>query len=251
VARRYGACVAHRERYASNDGLRVRYLDNDPPRPLGFPVIFVPGITDFANEYEEVLEFFGRRRLLVVEMRGRGGSDTPAAGYSVPDQAGDVETVIDANRLERFHLMTFSRGTTPAIEVARGRPGCAATLSIGDYLPIEMALPPNFADGLWQSRWRGRPMRERVARHVLERIQQDSRGRELWADLAALTVPVLVARGTDGGILTEEHLERYRTTIPGVEVVAIPGARHDLFRPDRTAYPRAILEFIARRAPGT
>jgi pimeloyl-ACP methyl ester carboxylesterase len=239
------------ERFVSNDGLRVRYLDNDPPSPQGLPVVFVPGITDFATEYEAVLDFFGPRRLLVVEMRGRGGSDAPLTGYSVPEQAGDVEAVLAANGIDRFHLMTFSRGTTPAIEVALRRPGRAATLSIGDYLATEIALTPQFVDSQWQSRWRGLPMPERVSRHVLERIQGDSRGREFWDDLAALGIPILVARGTDGGILTDQHVERYRGAIPGVEVVVIPGAGHDLFRPERTAYPKAVLEFIARQAPGT
>jgi non-heme chloroperoxidase len=243
--------VPHRERFVSNDGLRVRYLDNDPPHPQGLPVVFVPGITDFADEYESVLELFEPRRLIVVEMRGRGGSDAPLTGYSVSEQASDVEAVIAANELRRFHVMTFSRGTTPAIEVARRPPTRAATLSIGDYLAMEIALPPQFAANQWQGRWRGRPMPERVSLHVLERIQDDSQARELWADVGALGIPVLVARGTDGGIVTDPHVERYRQNIPDVEIAVIPGAGHDLFRPDRTAYPRAVLDFISRRAPGT
>ena len=94
-------------------------------------------------------------------------------------------------------------------------------------------------------------MSERVSLHVLERIQDDSRARDLWADVGGLEIPVLVARGTDGGIITDAHIEQYRENVPGVEVVVIPGAGHDLFRPDRTAYPRAVLDFIARRAPDT
>jgi pimeloyl-ACP methyl ester carboxylesterase len=243
--------VPHRERFVSNDGVRLRYLDNDPPGPHGLPVVFVPGVTDFANEYEAVLDFFGPRRLLVVEMRGRGGSDAPLTGYSVSEQAGDVEAVIAANGLHRFHLMTFSRGTTPAIEVALRRPARAVTLSIGDYLAGEIALTPQFVESQWQSRWRGLPMPERVSRHVLERIQGDSQAREFWADLGALGIPILVARGSDGGILNDRYVERYQDAIPGVEVVVIPGAGHDLFRPERVAYPREVLEFIARQAPGT
>jgi non-heme chloroperoxidase len=243
--------VAYLERFVLNDRLKIRYLDNDPPRPQGLPVVFVPGITDFADEYEEALDLFGSRRLLVVEMRGRGGSDAPPTGYAVADQASDVEAVIEANQLSRFHLMSFSRGTTPAIEVALRRPSRAATFSIGDYLAIEMALNPQFVENQWKSRWRGKQMPERISLHVLERIQDDSRPREFWDDLAALAIPVRVARGSDGGIVTEAQVERYRESIPDVEDVVIRGAGHDLFRPDRSAYPRAVLDFISRRAPGT
>ncbi len=240
-----------RERFISNEGLRIRYLDSDPSRPEGLPVVFVPGLTDFADEYEAVGELFGSRRLLIIEMRGRGGSDAPLTGYAVSDQAGDVEAVIAANGLERFHLMTFSRGTTPAIEVALRHPHRAVTLSIGDYLAMEIALTPQFVASQWEGRWRGRPMPERVSLHVLEGIQDESRPRELWDDVASLGIPVLVARGSDGGIVSEQQLQRYQSSIPDVEIVVIPGASHDLFRPDRGAYPRAMLEFVARRAPGT
>jgi pimeloyl-ACP methyl ester carboxylesterase len=243
--------VPQRERFVSNNGVKIRYLDNDPPQPVGLPIVFVPGITDHADEYAATLEFFEPRRLLVVEMRGRGGSDAPESGYSVAEQAGDVEAVIQANELSRFHLMTFSRGTTPAIEVAMRTPPRAATLAIGDYLAIEVGLTEAFTESQWRGRWRGRPVSERVSRHVLDGIQGDSQGRELWDDVGALGIPVLVARGSDGGILTDDHIERYRGAVPGVDVVVIPGAGHDLFRPDRTAYPRAVHEFIGRRAPGT
>jgi hypothetical protein len=41
---------------------------------------------------------------------------------------------------------------------------------------------------------------------------------------------------------------RYRSARPDVEVVVIPGSTHDVFRPDRTAYPAAVAAWIARRA---
>jgi pimeloyl-ACP methyl ester carboxylesterase len=242
--------VPYLERFLFNRGVKIRYLDNDPTDPHGLPIVFVPGFTDFADEYEPTLDFFAPRRLIVVEMRGRGGSDAPESGYSVAEQAGDVEAVIAANRLSAFHLMTFSRGTTPAIEVARRTPGRAVTLAIGDYLAIEVGLTPESTEKQWRGRWRGRPVSERVSRHVLDGIQADSQTRDLWEEVGALGIPVLVARGSDGGLLTDEHVERYRHAVPGLDVVVIPGATHDLFRPDRTAYPRAVREFIGRRAPG-
>src|SRR5579871_2412520 len=106
------------ERFADNDGVKIRYLDTDPAEPVGLPIVFVPGIVDTADDYVEALEVFGNRRVLLVEMRGRGGSDAPERGYSPADQAGDVESVLEANGVGAFHLMTFSRGTTPALELA-------------------------------------------------------------------------------------------------------------------------------------
>ena len=238
------------ERFVDNDGVKIRYLDNDPAEPTGLPVVFVPGIVDTADDYVEALECFGARRLLVVEMRGRGGSDAPPSGYTPREQAGDVEAVLDANGFDRFHLMTFSRGTTPALELAFARPGLVRTISIGDYMPAEIGLPPEFAEQLYNSRWRGRPNSSRVPLHVFQGIQSASRARELWDDLAALGVPTLIARPTSGGIIDDDREAVYRRSVPGVEVVTIDVASHDIFRSSRTAYPEAVLEFIGRRTPG-
>jgi pimeloyl-ACP methyl ester carboxylesterase len=76
--------------------------------------------------------------------------------------------------------------------------------------------------------------------------------RDLHDLLAATGLPVLVATGTEPGcILDTDSIVEYQSRIPGIEIVTIPGASHDLFRPDRLAYPRAVADFIARRAPGT
>jgi non-heme chloroperoxidase len=255
------------ERYVDNDGVRIRYLDNDPDRhhrpdspdrPNGpnasagvLPVVFVPGLTDSAEDYLEMFDLFGPRRLLVIEMRGRGGSDSPEKGYAAADHAADLESVIAAERLARFHIMTFSRGTTGALDLALADRTRAATISVGDYRLAEVALPPAFVDQMWNSRWRGRPVSDRVGRHVLEGIQSEGRDRPLWDDVAGLGVPVLVARGGEGGLVSDQIADMYRERIPGVEITVLPGSGHDLFRPDRLAYPRAVLDFISRRRPGS
>lgn len=243
--------VTCQEQFVVNGGTRIRYLDSGVGGDSRLPLIFSPGITDFADDYLPMFDLITDRRLLVVEMRGRGGSDAPQADYSARAQAGDLAAVVDDSGLTRFHLMTFSRGTTPAIELAMSDPGRVVTLSIGDYRAAEIGLPASFVEQQWSSRWRGVPIPDRVQRHVLEGIQAASVDRPLWDEVADLDVPVLVARGDCGGLVDDRTCEAYRRLIPGVEIVTIPGSGHDLFRPDRLAYPRAVLDFIATRAPGT
>lgn len=240
------------ERWTSRSGVKIRYLDNGGEAAAGLPILFSPGLTDFADDYEAMLAFLLPRRVLVVEVRGRGKSEAPPTGYAVADHLGDLTAVLDEEALDRVHLMTFSRGTSWGMELAFSQPERVATLAIGDYLAVEVDLPASFVDGQWQSRWRGLPISQRTQRHVLDELARQSVGRELWADLGALGLPVLVARGTEpGSIVGDDAVERYRANVAGVEVVTIQGAGHDLFRPDRTAYPAAVAEFIARRAPGT
>jgi non-heme chloroperoxidase len=235
------------EKFTNNGGIRIRYLDSGPAARSGAPVVFVPGITDLADDYLPMFECFGDRRLLIVELRGRGGSDAPSDGYSALEQATDVEAVIHANDIVAFHLMTFSRGTTPGLEVAMKLTGHVLSVCIGDYLPAEIGLPVDFADRMLATTWRGVPVGSRVPRHVLDGIQAASRSRELWDGLAAVGVPVLVARGSEGGVINDEVEARYRRSVADIEVVTIGGSGHDLFRPSRTAYPSAVLDFVGRR----
>jgi non-heme chloroperoxidase len=239
------------ERWTTRTGSRLRYLDNAPDEPEGLPILFAPGLSDLADEYLDMLEHVGPRRLLAVEVRGRGRSDAPPSGYSVADQADDLEAVLDEEGIDRFHLMTFSRGTSWGLELALRAPERVASVAIGDYKAVEVGLPETFVDWQMGTTFRGRPMEQRIDRRVLQALVRDSVARELWDELTRLPGPLLVARpGGEGGILGDDAIERYRTARPDVEVVVIPDAPHDLFRPDRLAYPRAVLDFLRRRCPG-
>jgi pimeloyl-ACP methyl ester carboxylesterase len=213
------------------------------------PILFSPGLTDFADEYTALLEHFLPRRVLIVEVRGRGGSEAPATGYSVADHVGDLVAVVDEEGLDRFHVMTFSRGTSWALELALSDPGRVASFSIGDYRAVEVGMPDTFAEHMLSTTFRGKPLNERVQRHVLEELQRASRARELWDRLPELG-PLLVARGGAGSMVNDEVVAQYQAVRPDVEIATIPGAAHDLFRPDRTAYPSAVADFLARQTPG-
>lgn len=240
-----------RPRWTVRSGVRLRYLDNDPDEAVGLPVLLSPGFTDVADEYVEVLKFFAPRRVLVVEVRGRGQSEAPASGYTAADHAADLRAVLDEEQVDEFHLMTFSRGTTWGLDVVLADPSRVASVSIGDYWAREKRFAVAVADEVMTTRFRGRPLVERIAGHVLPELFAASLDRDLLDELAATELPVLVATGTEPGcLLTTADVEEYRTRLPGVEIVTIEGAVHDLFRPDRLAYARAVSEFIERRTPG-
>jgi pimeloyl-ACP methyl ester carboxylesterase len=238
------------ERWTGRSGPRIRYLDNAPVEPVGLPLLFSPGLSDVVDEYVEMLDFFVPRRVLAVEVRGRGRSEAPRSGYTVADHVRDLEAVLDEEAVDRFHLVTFSRGTSWGLELALSRPERVASISIGDYGAVEVALSDPMLEQQLASRFRGVPMTERMPRHVLEQVAADSTGRELWEDLRRLPCPLLVARaGGTGGILGDELIARYRAARPDVEVVVVPDAPHDLFRRDRLFYPSAVAAFLARRCP--
>lgn len=228
------------ERWASSDGLAIRYLDNGGDGP-GSPVVFVPGITDTADEYADTLAAFVPRRALVLELRGRGRSDAPTTGYRSDLLAGDVLTVLEHAGIDRYHLMTFSRGTTAGLLAMLQAPERVLSVSIGDYFAGEVALGPDMADYMMNTRFRGRPMSERLAPHVIPAIFAESRQQDLHEALGATGIPVLLAMGTEEGrLVDDERLAVYQRHVRDLRVVVMQGAGHDLFRLDRTAFARAV-----------
>ncbi len=235
------------ERWTTRSGPRIRYLDNSPAVPSGLPVLFSPGLSDMADEYLEMLEFLAPRRLLVVEVRGRGRSEAPPTGYAAADHAADLRAVREEEGIERFHLVTFSRGTTWGLDLAMSDPARVASLSIADYRAEEIALPDAFVDRQMETRFRGRLMTERLPRHVVEGVVAASTPRDLWGSLSDLPCPLLVARpGGPGGILSDEDVARYRSVRPDAEIVVVPDAPHDVFRPDRLFFPKLVADFTSR-----
>jgi pimeloyl-ACP methyl ester carboxylesterase len=227
---------------------QLHVLDAGPveERP---PVLFVPGLTDVADDYRPVLGAFGRR-VVVVDLRGRGRSSSPPTGYATEDHVRDLEAVVAAVGVPRVHLATFSRGTAYGLSWAFAHPEQVASVTIGDYQAVELRIeggrwPDRFVHGTW----RGQPVLERITRTALEEIAERSVAREFWDQLGALGVPVQVARGTlpsPGGFtfVDDAAAARYRATVPGVVVHDFESSRHDLFRPDRTRYPALVASFV-------
>ena len=147
-------------RFTHNSDVRIHYLDSGGD-DHGAPIVFVPGMTDVADDYIEVLPLFGRRTT-VVEVRGHGESGAPASGYDLAMLSADVGAVVDAVTDGPVHVVTFSRGTSAAIAWALDHSDRVRSLAIGDYVPEEKVLAPDLSRRLLNGRWRGTPVSERL-----------------------------------------------------------------------------------------
>ena len=129
--------------FVDNDGVRIHALDNgrvDAPLP---PVLVVPGMGEYADEYTWLLDALGERRVVIVDVRGRGRSDVPDAGYRWEDHIGDLHAVVGATGLDRPVVVAFSRGSSYALGYALEHPTGLRGLVVGDELAAQWqaALP--------------------------------------------------------------------------------------------------------------
>ncbi|MFN8027825.1 MAG: alpha/beta hydrolase [Acidimicrobiia bacterium] len=121
------------------------------------------------------------------------------------------------------------------------------SVTIGDYFAGHVKVPEQYRPGFHTRKWRGRPMNERMTPEAIDGVFAESEDVEMFGELGALGVPVLLVRGTEpGAIVTDELADRYRAAVPGIEIVPFEGSGHDLWRPDPHAFGRTLREFFDR-----
>jgi non-heme chloroperoxidase len=231
-------------RYISNGDARLHYLDSGGDDD-GPPIVFVPGMTDIADDYTQVLPLFGRR-VAVVEIRGHGRSSSPVSGYDLATLSRDVGAVVDAMTDGPVHIVTFSRGTSCAVAWAIEHPDRVRSISIGDYVPEERVPTDAASLRMFEGRWRGTPVRERLDDNAAIRTFRAAQARSMWEPLSRLQPPLLVVRSGNSVLVSDADWARYRQLFPGAELVDFDDSPHDIFRPDRERYPRLVHDHVDR-----
>jgi non-heme chloroperoxidase len=233
----------------ANGDAAIRYLDSGGD-DAGAPVVFVPGFTCVADDYTEVLPLFGRRTI-VVELRGHGLSVAPHGPYDSSALAGDVGAVIDGVTAGPVHLVTFSRGTSYALAWAVANTERVRSISVGDYLPEEIALADEVAMGVLDGRWRGTPVHERVDRAAAIATIRAAVSQAFWEPLAQWDPPLLVVRSPNSPLIDDAAWARYRQLFPTARLHEFADSPHDIFRPDRGRYPMLVRDHVERAENGS
>ena len=96
-------------KFITANGLKLHYLDHPGPEPA---LILMPGLTANAHSFDGYIEagLSPARRVLALDLRGRGLSDKPATGYSMADHAADIIGFMDALEIEQAFLGGHSFG---------------------------------------------------------------------------------------------------------------------------------------------
>jgi pimeloyl-ACP methyl ester carboxylesterase len=100
---------------------------------LGQPIVCVHGLTANAFSFQAVADNLARdHQVYAYDLRGRGDSDKPEQGYSVPIHAQDLAQLIDAWGLERPIIIGHSLGAFIALYFAAHYPTKLSKLILVD-----------------------------------------------------------------------------------------------------------------------
>lgn len=225
------------------------------------------------------------RRVIRFDWRDTGRSTTwppGEPGYGLPDLAGDLVGVLDAEGVASAHLVGLSMGGAAAQLVALDHPDRVRTLTLVSATPgvpgreaddLPSSDPDLFAASPPEPDWSDdaaviaylveeeRPFQRGgfdadVERVIAERTvarATDIRSRTnhgvmdggpSWrARLGEIRVPTLVVHGADDPMFPLAHGRALADEIPGAELLVVPGAGHGV--PPRRAWP-VLVEGLLR-----
>ncbi len=126
--------------WTSADGLRLHACDYAPASGQArLPVICLHGLTRNARDFEDLAPRLAAqgRRVLAVDVRGRGGSDwDPEPSRYVPAvYAGDVLALMDTAGIARAAFIGTSMGGLITMVLAAFRPSAVAAACLNDIGP--------------------------------------------------------------------------------------------------------------------
>jgi len=126
--------------WSSAEGLRLHARDYPAAEgPARLPVICLHGVTRNGRDFEALAPWIAarHRRVLAVDVRGRGLSDRDPAGcYWLPTYADDVRRLTEAFGLERAIFIGTSMGGLITMQLAEASPILVAGAVINDIGPV-------------------------------------------------------------------------------------------------------------------
>ncbi|MEP7219401.1 MAG: alpha/beta fold hydrolase, partial [Bacteroidota bacterium] len=129
-----------------NNGVTIRVTQLHSGHPQATPLVVIPGMIESADDYAEHLTDKFLLDVFIIDLRGRGKSDTPETGYSFADQGTDLDAVIRWLDIPKVVLMGFSTGGAFALAHTLDHPEDVSKLIIVDFPPHYPTFTDSWAD---------------------------------------------------------------------------------------------------------
>lgn len=267
--------------HASSDGIQLHYEVHDETGGRGEAVLCIMGLGGASNWwYPQVDGLRHRYRLITFDNRGLGRSERAPGPYTMSQMARDALAVLDAEGVERAHVMGISMGGMVAQHFALDFPErlqklvlvCTHAGGPGSVQPSQEVLGALMANAGAAAA----PLAERIDRLgwiLFPRAYLAEARDELIADLSArapepapaetfmaqlmaivshhteprlgqIRHPTLVLTGDEDVLVPPRNSEILARGIPGAKLVTLPGAGHGLNVQQPEAFNLEVAAFL-------
>lgn len=126
----------------TRDGLTLN-AETFGPQDAPMPVICLPGLTRNARDFTALAEALSvadasgpAMRVIVMESRGRGGSQGSPGTYTLPQELDDLQVALDAWGIGRARFVGTSRGGLLTMGLAMVAPDRIESAVLNDIGPV-------------------------------------------------------------------------------------------------------------------
>ena len=251
-------------------GHRVRVETYDGHGPA---LVMLHGITSSGADFQPVLqELVAFSSPVVVDLRGHGGSDKPAAGYHYRDYVADLNAILEALSLAGPIVLGHSLGGIIAMYWAAQHPGVARALVIEDsplrsgeefrsafegWLALNAMPPaelrawyaaknPTWSDAILDTRTAAMASTARAAITELMQASMANDGLDDSPALTQITEPVLLLHGDIeyGSMVHPDDITDLPNRIQDVAIRRVQGAGHTIHRSHSDAWLNHVRDFV-------
>lgn len=138
--------------YAQVNGVRLHYVTGG----RGEPLVLLPGWPQTWWEYHKIMPALATRfRVIVVDLRGMGGSEKPQGGYDKKTMATDIHELVRKLGYEKVGIAGHDIGSQVAFSFAANFPAATRKVALMDVLHPDEGyyqiplLPPPGQFSLW------------------------------------------------------------------------------------------------------
>ena len=273
---------ARKQTLALPDGETLAYVPLGAPG--GQPVVLIHGYTDSARDWLPLLPYLDAgQRLILVDLRGHGGSGKPECCYTRVDFAYDIKLLLDALGVARADIVGHSLGSIIAQTFAEYWPQRTRRLvlisSTGGQAPgtrprkpkydyaaqIRQLKEPLDPDSQFMLQWWWSPTpvdpeflrRERrdaaaiPLRVWLAVLDQGLADDDLQRTLPRIGAPTLLIWGSRDPIMEEPARQSLRAALPHAQVKIFAGLGHNPIWEDPRGCAQVINAFLSGAAPAS
>ncbi|MBF6173930.1 alpha/beta fold hydrolase [Nocardia blacklockiae] len=267
--------------FRTTDGTTLAYEEYG----TGTPIVFLAGWSLNTEMWEQQVPFFAERgyRCVLLDRRGHGRSDRPATGYDADTRADDVAALLEHLDLTEVTLVAHSTGGAEAMHylarhgqdrvrrVALLAPAMPRLRWAEDHpagVPDELLAASMAALRADRAKWMADRAQGYFATHLgndvspalIEqevrrclsathwaaiRVQEAVIDTDLRAELADITVPVLLIHGLADQSIPIDPTSRVAVRLlPNARLTELPTAGHGLYVTHAADINAAVLDFM-------